>query len=109
MLFRSSQARAASTGPDAAAIRVVIPERLVLDDIARERLVRTLATAPASIVGVAGMVVDLEPGASYRTDAECPMARGRPGDSHRFAGWRCAKANRKWCWSAMMASLRRKG
>src|ERR1700682_3130477 len=50
--------------------RLVVPEGLVIDESARERLERQLALAPAPVVGVAGESAELVPGASYRVHAE---------------------------------------
>jgi len=50
--------------------RLVVPEGLMIDESARERLVRRLAAAPETVVGVAGETSDLAPGASYRVHAE---------------------------------------
>ena len=63
---------------DAAAVRVVVPERLVLDEIARERLVRTLLAAPPHVSAVTGPLVELEPGAGYRVDAEWRAVEAAP-------------------------------
>ena len=50
--------------------RLVVPEGLVIDEVARERLRRQLGRAPADVVGVAAEVGELPPGASYRVHAE---------------------------------------
>ena len=50
--------------------RLVVPEGLVVDESARERLERQLALAPSTVVGVAGETTALAPGASYRVHAE---------------------------------------
>lgn len=79
---RSLESRAEANGSDAASIRdsirIVVPERLVLDEIARERLVRALLTAPAPIAAVGGELATIEPGASYRVDAEWRSVTGGP-------------------------------
>jgi hypothetical protein len=50
--------------------RLVVPEGLVIDEVARERLVRQLACQPAEIKGVAAEVDELPAGSSYRVQAE---------------------------------------
>jgi hypothetical protein len=50
--------------------RLVVPEGLVIDESARERLERQLASASASVAGIAGESTELAPGASYRVHAE---------------------------------------
>lgn len=50
--------------------RLVVPERLVIDEVARERLARQLDRQPADVSGVAAEVGELAPGASYRVHAE---------------------------------------
>ena len=50
--------------------RLVVPEGLIIDEVARERLVRQLARASAGVVGVGAEVGELPPGASYRVHAE---------------------------------------
>ncbi len=50
--------------------RLVVPEGLMIDESARERLVRGLASAPETVVGMAGETSSLAPGASYRVHAE---------------------------------------
>ncbi|HEY5171778.1 MAG TPA: hypothetical protein VIK54_08645, partial [Acidimicrobiia bacterium] len=50
--------------------RLVVPERLVIDEVARERLTRQLDRQPAEVKGVAAEVGELPPGASYRVEAE---------------------------------------
>jgi hypothetical protein len=50
--------------------RLVVPEGLVIDESARERLARRLSLAPGSIAGVGAEISDLVPGSSYRVDAE---------------------------------------
>src|SRR5689334_15473 len=56
--------------PAAAIPRLVVPEGLVIDESARERLARQLAAAPDEVLGVAAEVASLVPGASYRVHAE---------------------------------------
>jgi hypothetical protein len=50
--------------------RLVVPEGLVIDEVARERLIRQLERQPAEVKGVAAEVGALPPGASYRVHAE---------------------------------------
>ncbi len=50
--------------------RLVVPAGLVIDESVRERLERRLATAPATVVGIAGETSELAPGASYRVHVE---------------------------------------
>ena len=50
--------------------RLVVPERLVIDEVARDRLTRQLDRQPADVKGVAAEVGELPPGASYRVHAE---------------------------------------
>ena len=50
--------------------RLVVPEGLVIDESARERLERQLALAPAGVAGIAAEIAELAPGASYRVHAE---------------------------------------
>ena len=52
------------------AARLVVPEGLVVDESARERLERQLEAAPESWAGVGAAVSPLAPGASYRVHAE---------------------------------------
>jgi hypothetical protein len=78
------------------ASRLVVPEGWVIDEVARERLRRSLDRAPSHIAGVAAGTGELPSGASYRVRAEwaeldspppaesmAPSARGavlvRPG------------------------------
>jgi hypothetical protein len=49
---------------------MVIPEGLVIDVVARDRLARQLERQPARVAGVAAEVGELPPGASYRVHAE---------------------------------------
>src|SRR3954469_9424031 len=64
---RAARSRMSDPGAEP---RLVVPEGLVIDESARERLERDLARAPATVAGVAADCVALEPGASYRVDAE---------------------------------------
>jgi hypothetical protein len=57
-------------GGDLTEGRLVVPERLVIDEVARERLTRQLDRLPAEVKGVAAEVGELPPGASYRVEAE---------------------------------------
>ncbi|MCU1464219.1 MAG: hypothetical protein JWM72_147, partial [Actinomycetia bacterium] len=50
--------------------RLVVPEGLAIDEVARERLALQLALQPPEVVGVAGEVGELPPGSSYRVHAE---------------------------------------
>jgi hypothetical protein len=50
--------------------RLVVPKGLMIDESARERLVRGLASAPETVVGVAGETSSIAPGTSYRVHAE---------------------------------------
>jgi hypothetical protein len=50
--------------------RLVVPEGLVIDEVARERLIRQLERQPAEVKGVAAEVGALPPGSSYRVHAE---------------------------------------
>lgn len=50
--------------------RLVVPEGWVIDEIARDRLLRQLDRAPAHVAGVMAEVSGLSPGASYRVHAE---------------------------------------
>ena len=50
--------------------RLVVPEGLMIDESARERLVRGLASAPDTVAGIAGETSNLAPGTSYRVHAE---------------------------------------
>jgi hypothetical protein len=50
--------------------RLVVPEGLVIDEVARERLIRQLERQTAAVKGVAAEVGLLPPGASYRVHAE---------------------------------------
>src|SRR3954452_11123208 len=60
------------SGADPAAVtsRLVVPEGLVIDESARERLARQLEAAPHAVLGLAAEVSALVPGASYRVHAE---------------------------------------
>src|SRR5580765_3337111 len=62
--------------------RLVVPEGLMIDESARERLERQLALAPAGVAGVGAETSELAPGASYRVYAEwkaleAPLAAAR--------------------------------
>src|SRR5437016_2281383 len=50
--------------------RLVVPEGLMIDESARERLERHLALVPTGVAGVGAERSDLAPGASYRVHAE---------------------------------------
>ena len=50
--------------------RLVVPEGLVIDESARERLERQLARAAPGVIGIAAESAALAPGASYRVHAE---------------------------------------
>lgn len=50
--------------------RLVVPEGLVIDESARERLERRLSLAPKSIAGIGAETSPLASGSSYRVDAE---------------------------------------
>jgi hypothetical protein len=50
--------------------RLVVPEGLVLDESARERLERQLAPAPDDVAAIGAAASPLAPGASYRVHAE---------------------------------------
>lgn len=50
--------------------RLVVPEGLMIDESARDRLERQLALAPAAVAGVAAETSELAPGSSYRVHAE---------------------------------------
>ena len=52
------------------AARLVVPEGLVVDESARERLERQLEAAPEAWAGVGAAVSPLAPGASYRVHVE---------------------------------------
>lgn len=60
----------ASDGAGAPAVRLAIPEGLVIDDLVRARLERQLGRLPDSVDGVVAALVDLPPGVSCRTHAE---------------------------------------
>jgi hypothetical protein len=70
--------------------RLVVPEGLMIDESARERLVRALAAAPETVVGIAGEISNLSPGTSYRVHAEWKsLEPWRPavlGPSNRVRG-----------------------
>lgn len=50
--------------------RLVVPEGLVIDEVARDRLARQLRRQPDEVVGVAAEVGELPSGSSYRVQAE---------------------------------------
>lgn len=100
---RSLDSRAEPDGSLAASVRLVVPERFVLDEIARHRLVTTLLDAPPEVHAVGAELAALEAGAGFRVDAEwrdlersdpTPAASGsvrgavavRPGTSFRVEG-----------------------
>lgn len=58
--------------------RLVVPEGLMIDESARDRLERQLALAPAATVGVGAEISELAPGASYRVHAEWKALEPRP-------------------------------
>src|SRR2546422_10038119 len=58
--------------------RLVVPEGLMIDESARERLERQLALAPAGVAGVGAETSELAPGASYRVHAEWTALEPRP-------------------------------
>jgi len=51
-------------------VRLVVPERFVLDEIARHRLVTTLLDAPPEVYAVGAELATLVAGAGFRVDAE---------------------------------------
>lgn len=50
--------------------RLVVPEGLLLDDVARDRLFRQLRRAPDDVAGVGAGLAEVPFGSSYRVDAE---------------------------------------